>query len=130
MACLLHIACKSADITLCLLSIQERLTGTQGEQTLYTFGLFSGQQTACVGREMPKHEPKQAAPAAVAHLLGPLLFLGSRQQQVCKIVLVQLQHVAAHSKGVFARVPIQNVEQLGDASWSQTCQGSSKMSGA
>lgn len=39
-------------------------------------------------------------------LLGALLFLGGRQEQVCQVVLVQLQHVAADSKGVLARVPV------------------------
>lgn len=59
-----------------------------------------------------------------ADLLGALLFLGGRQEQVCQVILVQLQHVAAHSKGVLARVPVQDVEQLCDASWCQPCRHS------
>ena len=59
-----------------------------------------------------------------ADLLGALLFLRGRQEQVCQVVLVQLQHVAAHSKGVLARVPVQDVEQLCDASWCQPCRHS------
>lgn len=60
-----------------------------------------------------------------ADLLGALLFLGGRQEQVCQVILVQLQHVAAHSKSVLARVPVQDVEQLCDASRCQTCRHSS-----
>ena len=55
------------------------------------------------------------------HLLRALLLLGSRQQQVGKVILVQLQHVAAHAEGVLARVPVQDVEQLCDAPRRQTC---------
>lgn len=56
-----------------------------------------------------------------ADLLGALLFLGGRQEQVCQVILVQLQHVAAHSKCVLARVPVQDIEQLCDASRCQPC---------
>ena len=59
-----------------------------------------------------------------ADLLGALLFLRGRQEQVCQVILVQLQHVAAHSKGVLARVSVQNVEQLCDASRCQPCRHS------
>lgn len=45
--------------------------------------------------------------------------LGDGQEQVGKVILVQLQHVDRHAEGVLAAVAVQDVEQLGDAARGQ-----------
>ena len=49
----------------------------------------------------------------------------NREQEVLQVILVQLEHEAGHGEGVFAAVPVQDVEELLDAAgreaWLRVC---------